>query len=279
MNPQPSVNAVPLFPEERAALLELLRSLTPEQWAAPTVCAGWSVKDISSHLIADDIGRLGWQRDGHSANRFEPTSPDTFEADLLVFINHQNESWVEATRRLSPRIIIDPLEWSGRKTQALVESLKPNAMGLGVSWAGETESVNWFDLAREYTERWHHQAQIREAVRAPMLYEPRLFAPVIATLIRGVPHALRTFDAPEGTHLRIVVKDPNLPVSLTRERGAWQLTQPIPAKADTTVELDGDTAWRIFTKNISLEEARRRSTITGDQSLGDRVLQTVSLIA
>ena len=27
-----------------------------------------------------------------------------------------------------------------------------------VSWAGEEESTNWFDTAREFTERWHHQA-------------------------------------------------------------------------------------------------------------------------
>jgi uncharacterized protein (TIGR03083 family) len=279
MNPPPRVEVVALFPDEREALLSLLRSLTAEQWGAPTVCAGWSVKDVASHLIADDVGRLGWQRDGHSATRFESASPETFEADLRVFINNQNESWVEGTRRLSSRIVIDLLEWSGGETQTLFQSLKPNEMGLGVSWAGETESANWFDLAREYTERWHHQAQIREAVDAPMLYEPRLFAPVIATMMRGVPHKLRTFEAPEGTHLRIVTKDPNSAVSLVREGGAWQLQQPVPAKADATVEMDGDTAWRVFTKNISLDEARARATISGDESLGERVLQTVSLVA
>lgn len=270
---------MPLFPDERAALLKLLRSLTPDQWAAPTICEGWSVKDVASHLIADDVGRLGWQRDGHSATRFESASRETFEADLRVFINRQNESWVEGTRRLSPRIVIDLLEWTGRETQALFESLKPNAPGLAVSWAGETESANWFDLAREYTERWHHQAQIREAVGAAMLYEPRLFGPVLATMLRGVPHKLRTFEAPEGTHLRIVIKEPNSAVSLVREGGAWQLQQPVPAKADATVEMDGDTAWRIFTKNISLDEARTRATVSGDESLGERVLQTVSLVA
>lgn len=279
MNPLPRVDVVPLFPDERTALLELLRSLTAEQWAAPTVCAGWSVKDVASHLVADDVGRLGWQRDGHSATRFESKNAETFEAELLVFINRQNESWVEATRRLSPRIIIDLLEWTGRETQALFESLKPNGLGLAVSWAGERESANWFDLAREYTERWHHQAQIREAAGAPMLYEPRLFAPVLATLVRGVPHKLRTFDAAEGTHIRVVIKEPNSAVSLVREGGAWQLTQPVPAKADATVEMDGDTAWRVFTKNISLDEARGRATISGDESLGERVLQTVSIIA
>lgn len=279
MNPLPRVDAVPLFPEERAALLKLLRSLTAEQWGAPKACEGWSVKDVASHLIADDVGRLGWQRDGHSGNRFEPSSAEAFEAELLVFINKQNELWVEAARRLSPRIVIDLLEWSGRETQALFESLKPNAMGLGVSWAGQSESANWFDLAREYTERWHHQAQIREAVGAPMLYEPRLFAPVIATMVRGVPHKLRTFEAAEGTHLRIVVKEPNSAYSLVREAGAWSLTQPVPAKADATVEMDGDTAWRVFTKNISLEEARERASISGDATLAEQVLQTVSLVA
>ena len=101
MKPLPPINVVPLFLDERAALLELLRSFTPEQWARPTVCEGWSVKDVATHLIADDIGRLAWQRDGHLATRFEPTSSDTFEAELRDFINNQNESWVAAARRLS----------------------------------------------------------------------------------------------------------------------------------------------------------------------------------
>ncbi len=279
MKPLPRVDAVPIFPEERAALLDLLRLLTPEQWALPTSCPGWSVKDIAAHLIADDLGRLSHERDGFSAGRFDPVGAETFEAELLAFINGQNEAWVAATRRLSPRIVIDLLDWSGRETQAYFESLDPDAPGLGVSWAGESQSANWFDLAREYTERWHHQAQIREAAGAPMLYEPRLFAPLIATMVRGVPHKMRNLDVPEGTHVRIVLHDPNQALSLVRGAARWQLVQPIPAKADATVELDGDTAWRVFTKNISPAEARKRATITGDEALADRALHTVSIIA
>ncbi|HEY8767154.1 MAG TPA: maleylpyruvate isomerase N-terminal domain-containing protein [Dehalococcoidia bacterium] len=279
MKPLPRVDAVPLFPEERAALLELLRSLPSEQWARPTVCDGWSIKDVAAHLVADDLGRLSHERDGFSAGRFEPTGAETFEAELPAFINHQNEAWVASMRRVSPPLLIDLLDCAGQRTQAYFESLDPDAPGLGVSWAGESESANWFDLAREYTERWHHQAQIREAVGAPMLYEPRLFAPLIATLVRGVPHSLRKRDAPEGAHIRIVLHEPNQALSLVREAGRWQLVQPVPAKADAAVELDGDTAWRVFTKNISPAEARQRATITGDETLGERVLQTVSVVA
>ncbi len=281
MNPKPlpRIDAVPLFPLEREALLRLLWSLKPEQWALSTVCDGWSVKDVAAHLIADDVGRLAWQRDGHSVARFEPASEETFEAELRDFINRQNETWVAATRRLSPRMIIDLLQWSGQETQALFESLDPEAPGLAVSWAGERESANWFDLAREYSERWHHQAQIREAVGAPMLYEPRFFAPLIATMVRGVPHTLRNLDTPEGTHIRLVLHDPNQALSLVREGGLWRLSQPVPAKANATVEMDGETAWRVFTRNISPAEAAARVTIAGDRALGERVLHTVSIVA
>jgi uncharacterized protein (TIGR03083 family) len=279
VNPLPKLNVVPLFPLERASMLDVLRSLKPDQWQLPTVCAGWSVKDVASHLIADDIGRLGWQRDGHAGNRFQSASPETFEAELAAFIHRQNESWVEATRRFSPRIVIDLLEWSGRETQAVFEKLKPDAPGLPVSWAGQSESPNWFDLAREYSERWHHGAQIREAVGAPLLYEQKLFAPLIATLVRGVPHKLRDFKAGDGDHIRIVVPTVRAAWSVVREGGRWQLVEPLPRLADATVEMDGDTAWRVFTKNISPDEAKARSKITGDSELGERVLHTVSIVA
>jgi hypothetical protein len=53
-------------------------------------------------------------------------------------------------------------------TKSLAElhaSRDPFAMApYGVSWAGEEKSANWFDTAREFTERWHHQQQIRLAV-------------------------------------------------------------------------------------------------------------------
>ncbi|MGV9745591.1 maleylpyruvate isomerase family mycothiol-dependent enzyme [Rhodococcus zopfii] len=40
---------------ERAELVDLLRSLTPEQWAAPSLCQGWSVRDVVGHLSIDAV--------------------------------------------------------------------------------------------------------------------------------------------------------------------------------------------------------------------------------
>ena len=138
MKPLEPVLTLHLFPEERAALLDLLGSLSAAQWDAPTVCAGWSVKDIAAHLLADDLGRLARGRDSHAAAAFEPSGSDNVEAQLLAFINHQNEAWVAAARRLSPRVLIDLFRWSGDETQAYFESLDMFAIGEPVTGRGQS---------------------------------------------------------------------------------------------------------------------------------------------
>jgi uncharacterized protein (TIGR03083 family) len=35
---------------ERTGLAELLDDLTPAEWAAPSLCAGWRVRDVAAHL-------------------------------------------------------------------------------------------------------------------------------------------------------------------------------------------------------------------------------------
>lgn len=36
--------------DERAALIALLETLTPEQWATPSLCEGWDVQAVAAHL-------------------------------------------------------------------------------------------------------------------------------------------------------------------------------------------------------------------------------------
>jgi uncharacterized protein (TIGR03083 family) len=280
VQPLGPIDVVPLFPEERAALLDLLRSLGAEQWATPTVCPGWSVKDIASHLVADDFGRLGWQRDGYSENRFRPTSPEAFEEELRVFVNQINNSWVDATRRLSPRILIDLLEWTGRETQSLFESLDPHGMGLGVAWAGERESANWFDLAREYTERWHHQAQMRDAVGAPLLYEERLFGPVIDTKVRAIPHALSDRQAAVGATIRVrLTGQLERTYDIVCRDSGWQACVAGEREPAAIVTMDADMAWRLLTRNLPRATIVERCAIDGDARLGEAVFDSFALVA
>jgi uncharacterized protein (TIGR03083 family) len=285
VKPLEPVLTLHLFPEERAALLKLLSSSSSPKWDLPTVCPGWSVKDIAAHLLADDLGGLSRGRDLHAAAAFAPSSPEDVEGQLLEFINRQNESWVAAARRLSPRVLIDLLRWSGGETQNYFESLDMFAMGEPVHWAGPESAPVWLDIAREYTERWLHQAQIRDAVASPLLTEPRLFLPVLDTFVRALPHTFRDVERPQGTHLLLLITrigetgSPPLQWSLVREATRWSLFDSAVFEPSATVNTDGDTAWRLFTKGLSKPEALARTEITGDQTLGEKVLETVSIIA
>ncbi|MFI5781444.1 maleylpyruvate isomerase family mycothiol-dependent enzyme [Nocardia sp. NPDC051570] len=44
-----------LLRAERAELIELLRSLSDEEWLTPSLCAGWRVRDVVGHLLYDAI--------------------------------------------------------------------------------------------------------------------------------------------------------------------------------------------------------------------------------
>ena len=45
---------------ERADLAEFLATLTPQQWATPSLCTGWTVKDVVAHMISyEELGTLG----------------------------------------------------------------------------------------------------------------------------------------------------------------------------------------------------------------------------
>ena len=69
MQPVEPIMVIDLFPQERKQLLKLFSELAAEDWEKPTICAGWSVKDIGLHLLGDDIGYLSRTRD-HFSNPF-----------------------------------------------------------------------------------------------------------------------------------------------------------------------------------------------------------------
>jgi uncharacterized protein (TIGR03083 family) len=272
MKPLEPVEVLALFPEERAALLALLRSLTPEQWDAPTVCPGWSAKDIAQHLLGDSISVLSRGRD---------RAPGTFVGgwdELLAFINRTNEQWVEATRRLSPRILCELLEFTGNLLDEHFRSLDLTATGGPVSWAGSGPAPVWLDVAREYTERWLHQQQIRDAAGAPPLTEPRLFAPVLATFVRALPHTYRDVDAPDGTLVRLTVTGPAGGTwFLLRAGGQWQLGADAAGAPHAAIEMDQDTAWRLWTRGLTPDTAP--VALAGEVGLAKTALEMVSIIA
>jgi len=66
MQPVKPIMVSDLFPLERKRLLELFSEFDAEDWKKPTICPGWTVKDIGLHLLGDDKER----RIGHMVSPF-----------------------------------------------------------------------------------------------------------------------------------------------------------------------------------------------------------------
>ena len=265
MKPIEPILTSDLFAPLHEELVTLLRGLRADEWNAPTAAGAWTVKDVAAHLLDSALRRLSLQRDQH-------TMPGPFDPNAM------NREWVAAARRLSPRVLVQMLDAYGRESAVYLASLDPFATApWAVTWAGDTESPAWFDVARELTERWHHQQQIRDAAGRRPLYDAMYFAPVIDTFVRALPHAYREVAAPDGTVVVLRITDEGAGTWSLVRNGSWQLFEG-DSNATTTISMRGDAAWRLFTKGLSRDEARSRARIEGDPSYAEPLFGMITVI-
>lgn len=124
------VLVIDFFPLERQSLLQLLAQLSEDDWQRPTVCAGWTVKDIVLHVLGDDIGLLSRKRDAFDQFTITRNRPQlTAWDELVTFINENNALWVQATRRISSHLACTFLALTGEELDQFLATLDPFAYG------------------------------------------------------------------------------------------------------------------------------------------------------
>jgi uncharacterized protein (TIGR03083 family) len=277
----PPLDVRPLFARERAELLALLRELYASDWQRPTVCPGWRVHDVVAHVAHDYIRKLSGRRD-----RFPAPGPVDGET-LPVFLDRVNQEFVDVAARWSPQVLIDLLSHLGPELEQLWASLDLGQLGVAVSWAApDVPAPVWLDVAREYTEYWVHQQQVRDAVGKPGANDDELTFPVMDTFLRAVPHALRLVPSEPGTSVEIRVTGAGAGTWTVRRRDSdWAVSrgsagqcvgQGQPARAQ--VELSSGCLWRVATRGISVDAAREQATVSGDETLASAVLSLVSIV-
>ena len=265
-----------LFPAIEARLVELLRSLSPDDWEAQTVAPAWKVKDVAAHLLDTETRRLSMGRDGIRPAAPVIDSPD----DLVAFVNRMNRDGVEVYGRLGPDALISRIEAASAELARYMESLDPMARApIGVSWAGEVTSLNWFDIAREYTERWQHQQQIRLATNRHGIMTRELYYPVLDCFMRALPFKYRDKSGEPGTHLRFNVSGAcGGSWYLYRDGDRWVHVGSPQGRQLSETTIRQDIAWRVFTKGIERESAVAQAAVTGDRELGSHVLSMVAIV-
>ncbi len=137
------------------------------------------------------------------------------------------------------------------------------------------------ELDREYTEKWHHQQQIKWAVKqeAP-LYDPRFYAPYLRTSMRALPHHYSTSPMRDSQVISISVEGRGggtwlLELSST----SWTLREASKVDCENQVVISEEIAWRIFTNGIDRLEAMGRAKIIGNQKLARHFIEVIAIMA
>jgi uncharacterized protein (TIGR03083 family) len=278
LQPPTQIDTRSMFRPVSSGLVTLLRGLPPAGWEQPTVAGAWLVRDIVAHLLDVTLRRLSFHRDGMAPP--PPSRPINSASDFVAFINGINAQWVGASKRLSPRVLVDAFERASAELADWFESQPLGGPALfGVSWAGEQTSENWFDIGREFTELWHHQQQIRLAIGAAGLADPRFLHAVIGIAVRGLPHAYRNVPADPGQRVVLQVSGPaGGQWTLLRGESEWTLWQGEADEATACIALADDSAWKLLFNALPASESSQAVRITGSVELAAPLMRARSVI-
>ncbi len=279
MSPTKPIIITDLFAKLDSALIDLLRSLSAQDWEKQTIAGSWRVKDVAAHLLDGNLRALSVLRDQYFGEKPENINSYT---DLVGFLNQLNADWVRAMRRVSPQVLVELLEITGKEFSHSIQNLNPFEKAVfSVAWAGEAESDNWFHVAREYTEKWHHQQQIRLALgKTDLLYQKAFYFPYLDTSMRALPHHYRNTQIAENQVIKFVVLgESGGNWYLQRNTEKWILVENCSIEPICEVQIAKEIAWRIFTKGIRKQEAEQAVRILGRQDIGNQIFDMLAVMA
>jgi uncharacterized protein (TIGR03083 family) len=266
------LDVTPALAPERAALLELLRGLSAEDWERPTECPAWTVKGLVLHVLGDDLSLLSRQRDA-SLDGLTLYAIDHPGVTFRALLDGFNEQWVTAATFLSVDLVLELLrlvgEWSDTFYREVgLENVAREPVGL---FANSDPSPYWQVIAREYDERFIHQSQVRRAVGAPELdgelvtWAARVTAHLFAAWLVELP-------AEPGTAIGFEVEGAGR-WTVHRDGDRWQAHDGGDA-ADALVTVPRAAAVPALSRGVALDELWEQLVITGDASLARGALDT-----
>jgi uncharacterized protein (TIGR03083 family) len=266
---------LPFFLPLNQQLVSLLSTLTSEQWRSPSGVGRWTVHNLASHILDGALRRLAAQRDGWQA---PPTTPIQGYTGLVAYVNDLNAAGVAGLSTWSPRQLIEAFERTEPEVVALFQSRAFDAEAFWpVAWAGERQSQHWMDVARDLTERWHHQQQLRVALGAPELTDAATTHAVLRTWFAGLPFAFRKTAGQAGEVLHVVVAGTGGGTWAMQYAHQWEWTHE--STPTTTLTISASVLWRLYSKLLSPDSARADLRITGNAALAEPLLHYLPFLA
>jgi uncharacterized protein (TIGR03083 family) len=250
---------------EWAAIEGLLAGLDEAQWAAPTPCPGWSVHDVTSHILGTEMTLCGQQ-------------PAPCLADLRARphvhndIGELNEVWVESLRADPPARMLERLRAVTAERLAALRSMTEQDFH-APSWtpAGQGTYARFMQI-RAF-DCWMHEQDIRDAAGQPGNED----GPGAQLSVDEIALALgylvgKRAQAPDGSSVTFDLTGPRPRRLHVEVAGRARLADELPGPATATIRLPLGTFTRLCGGRVRPEQVSDQVTVRGDESLGRQVV-------
>lgn len=232
--------------------------LSDPEWASPTECPKWTVKDVYAHLIGGEL----WMAAGHP---LPEEGIDAWAAEPVL-----------ARRDAGPTAILEELRkvYEQRLIQLERDGLDPDEpTHLATGQAVTAEHL----LRSRVMDAWAHEQDIRRAVNRP----GNLASPAAAIagdlFVAALPRIVaKTAKAPAGATFRLTTTgEVTIDVAVAVDRaGRGSLVAP-----DRRAVSHATLSWESYTR-LSCGRGSRADhevRITGDRALAERVLASLTV--
>jgi uncharacterized protein (TIGR03083 family) len=173
--------AIDALRTEHSRALELFDSLTDEEWARASGCAGWRVQDVAQHMAATF----------HSI-----ADPSTIEGGTSPDVEQNAEVPVQARHDWTPAQVMDEYrEWSEKGIAALASLQNPPLADTVIPLANlGSHPMHILGNAIVFDHYCHLRHDIGAAVprAADLPHDPAVLEPTVEWMMAGVPQMCAT---------------------------------------------------------------------------------------
>ena len=256
------------------SLSDLCDGFTPEQWAAPTECPGWSVQDQISHLVGSECRLLG-----RPAPEHEPADTSNVRNE----VGQSNERLVDYRRQFSGAAVLAEFR------EITAERLSALRAMTEADFAVETDNPlgrgPYTDLLRiRIYDAWVHEQDIRRALDIPGHLDGPVARHAYGRTEMAMPFVVgRKVKPDDGTTVVFDITGAvGGSIALNMDGGRAHRMDAAAAPASPTVRLTMDlTAFNALGTGRWTAEAALAAgavAIAGDRALGERIVEEMNFM-
>ncbi len=255
------------------SLAEACHELSGTEWALPTECPGWDVKDQLSHLIGIERALMG-----EPAPVWDGPLGDHVKNDFGA----ANEPWVAVRRSLpGPAVHAEFVGVTGARLAQLEDRTEEEWARVGWSPAGEVPYAVFMEV--RVFDSWVHEQDARRALDRPGGSGNRASALSLDRVQGAMPFVVgKQAGCPDGTAVRFAVSGPGADARAFTVAVEGKRAKPVGDEVVPTVTLSLSSLdfVRLGCGRATGEqlEAAGEIGVEGDAAVGRRVLDAMNFM-